>query len=236
MFKPGIPNLLVVLVVVNIAIYNYYPSKRFDTIVIHHSATDTGNYETIKKAHLTRGWTDAAYHLILSNGSTEIPAGYLEPTNRYLDMEPSVATKDRESNLRGIHLCIVGNYEKNEFPDELKAPLAHAVRLLQEKYDIGDDYILFHGRDCNATKCPGRHLRKKDLLHWIKTIADDCPVDIMIQQEKVISEAILRRPERRARNMEMIAVSAVLTAIWITFIFLSGKLSKKKKRKHRKTI
>ena len=65
-----------------------------------------------------------------------MPEGYLEVTGRYLHMSCSIATLNKYYNLKGIHLCVVGNYEEEAVQQSLRGPLAHAVKLLQEKYGM----------------------------------------------------------------------------------------------------
>ena len=114
------------------------------SIVIHHTASTVDNYESIRKAHLRRGWSDAAYHLILSNGSTEVPLGHLESTWRHRLSLFSVATRSKTCNVAGLHLAVVGNFETGEVPVELRPALAHAVTSLQRRYGIPDDRIFLH--------------------------------------------------------------------------------------------
>jgi len=159
---------------------------RFDAIVIHHSASTVDNYRTIADYHLKeKGWRDAAYHLIISNGSTEIPLGFLEATRRYQYLSPSPATKNMYYNLRAIHICVVGNYDKREMPVRLQEALADTIRQLQEKFGIADDHIFFH-RDCSSSSCPGSFITKEKLQKWLTSEADRCPKAVKIQHEKCI--------------------------------------------------
>jgi hypothetical protein len=162
---------------------------RFNAIVVHHSASSVDNYQSIAEFHRKeKRWGDAAYHLILSNGSTEIPLGFLEATSRYHYLSPSVATKNMYYNLRAIHICVVGDYDKHEMSAALKAALADAVHQLQEKYWIAGDKILFH-RDCSTSSCPGRFINKEKLHHWLASEISRCPISIKIQHEKIIDRA-----------------------------------------------
>jgi hypothetical protein len=149
-------GLLLFLMLLNLAAYQLLPRLRFKHIVIHHTASSEENYQSIKDYHAKRhGWQDAAYHLILSNGSTRVPLGHLEATGRYRSLSYSLATRSRYYNLTGLHLCVVGNYSETSMPAELRGPLAHALAVLQQRFHISDGQILFH-RDCNDTQCPGQ--------------------------------------------------------------------------------
>lgn len=72
------------LVVVNLAVVWWLGAHRFDSIVVHHTASEVDNLASIRAFHVQKhGWREAGYHLILSNGSTDVPLGYLEATSRY---------------------------------------------------------------------------------------------------------------------------------------------------------
>lgn len=182
--------LIAALAVIIAFAMTWFQEARFNCIIIHHTASKTDNYASIKRYHKKKGLRDAAYHLVLSNGSTEIPLGNLEPTGRYLALTHAMAVRDVKYNLTGLHLCIVGNYETNEVPGYMKPVIAHAVRALQNKFGIPDDRLLFH-RDVGKTKCPGKYLTKKDFLYWVRTMADQCPASIAAQQNEAIAAAPL---------------------------------------------
>lgn len=161
---------------------------RFDSIVVHHSASRTGDYASIQAIHAKRGWNDAAYQLILSNGSMDLPAGMLEASSHYRDLSPGPATSNQISNLGGLHICIIGNYQTDSFPDSLRPPLGRALRELSKKYHIKPEQILFH-RDVSPSVCPGKHIQKEEMLRWMRERADECPLEIAAQQDKTIAIA-----------------------------------------------
>jgi hypothetical protein len=170
-------------------IYFISEKVRFNAVVIHHSASSVDNYQSIAEFHRReRGWGDAAYHLILSNGSTEIPLGFLEATGRYRYLAPSVATKNMYYNLRAIHICVVGDYDKHQMPERVQAALIDVAHQLQEKYWIADDKIMFH-RDCSSSSCPGRLITKEKLQRWLASETSRCPILLKMQHEKIIGGA-----------------------------------------------
>ncbi|MBI9074519.1 MAG: N-acetylmuramoyl-L-alanine amidase [Desulfatibacillum sp.] len=180
--------LLVALVVLSALALTWFPKTRFDSIIIHHSASNTDNYESIRRYHAKKGMGDAAYHLLLSNGSTEVPLGSLEATGRYATLSHALGARSIRHNLTGLHICIVGNYETGQVPDNIKPAIAHAIRGLQKKFGIPDSKLLFH-RDIGQTKCPGKYFGKKEFLYWLRTLAGECPPSIAAQQDKVIESA-----------------------------------------------
>jgi hypothetical protein len=176
--------LLVVVFLIIVLLKFFYPT-RYKWIVIHHSASSHDNLASIRNFHYQRhGWLEAGYHLILSNGSTNIPTGHLEATNRYLLSSYSMASRNRKYNLRGIHLCVIGNYEDFPPSEIIKSSIASAINLLQKKYRIPDKHILLH-RDIGQTLCPGKHITKEQILFWKnahKTFSDE----VLEQQSCVI--------------------------------------------------
>jgi hypothetical protein len=179
---------LVILLALALGILFYIalPHYRFRSMVIHHSASASDNYASIKGFHKTRGWRDAAYHLILSNGSTSVPLGFLEASSRYRLLAYSPATKNGWCNLTGLHLCVVGDYDQGPVPQQLRPPLAHALRVLQKKFHLRDSQIIFH-RDCSPTSCPGRFITKEEISAWLEEEAARCPRVIKQQQLRVIN-------------------------------------------------
>ena len=208
--------LVTLLIAINLPALLFRQLEPFDALVIHHSASETDNYESIRTYHLAeRGWSDAAYHLILSNGSTgEIPFGHLEATGRFRELSRSVATRSPWYNRHAIHLCVIGDYENRAFPNALRAPLAHAVRLLQRRFGIADHDVLFH-RECSPSKCPGRHLNKIELHQWLLEEAGQCPDDIRGQQSRTIQIADAAAPVLNAAVSFQMVVSFAVLGVWL---------------------
>jgi hypothetical protein len=110
--------------------------------------------------------------------------GHLEATNRYRLSSYSMASRNPKYNLRGIHLCVIGNYEDHPPSESIKCSLVSAISLLQKKYRIPDEHILLH-RDIGQTLCPGKHITTEQILSW-KSIDQTLTGVIRIQQESVI--------------------------------------------------
>ncbi len=169
------------------------PRHRYTYIVVHHSASRNDNHASIRAFHAREhGWREAAYHLILSNGSAQVPLGHLEATDRYGQMGYSPATKNALYNLRGLHLCVIGNYEEKPVPANLQGPLANALGSLMEAYDIPFENVVLH-KEASSTACPGKHLTRSDLRRWLDGNAAACPPAVAAQQQLVIREPLSAR-------------------------------------------
>lgn len=230
--KCKIHYLLVLLVVFNAVVWLFLPRFRFSFIVIHHSASTRDNYESIRRYHEKKHplWFDAAYHIIFSNGSTDVLAGFLEPTDRYRYFHSSTATTSVEHNLKGLHLCLVGNYDKHEVPTNLRAPIAYLLHLLQKKFGMDDDDILFH-RDCNATKCPGKHITRERILTWLHEYSNSCPEHIRSQQEKCLDSAGFSSRTIRPFIARLFLLNLLIAGVWVTVFLIVNWV-----RAHRKVV
>lgn len=183
---PRVRTVFLAWIAVNV-LFLVLPRVRYRAIVVHHTASQSGDFRSVRRHHLSRGWLEIAYHFVLSNGSTDIGLGHLEPTWRYRLGLWSAGTKSRRANLTALHVCIVGNYEETELPKALEGPVGHAIRALQEKHGIPDDRILLH-RDCGRTACPGKNVTRERILAWTRK-ASDCPPEVRAQHLRAIGRA-----------------------------------------------
>ncbi|MEM7482399.1 MAG: peptidoglycan recognition family protein [Acidobacteriota bacterium] len=165
------------------------PRASYRALVIHHSAANVSDFYTIREAHRTRGWFESAYHLVLSNGSTDIPFGHLQPTRRYRLGLWSVATRSPRHNLTAIHLCVAGNFETSPVPAPLQVALGHAIQELQKRHGITADRIYLH-RDCSPTACPGRNIDSARLTAWAR-LGSQAPQAIRAQHRKALDSVRL---------------------------------------------
>ena len=85
-------------------------------VVLHHSASPEGSYNSIDKEHRNRlGWDGCGYHFIIGNG-TESPDGQIEVSQRWRNQKLGVHCRDGKNpdiNEYGIGICIVGDLDKN---------------------------------------------------------------------------------------------------------------------------
>ncbi len=206
-------TVLLILAAANGAFLFLFPRLFYNYIVIHHSGTRTGNYETIRSFHeREHHWSDAGYHLILSNGTSGVPPGHLEATGRYRNAVRAFATQSTAHNYFGIHVCIIGDYSRSEVPPELAAALGNCIRELQHRFWIPDDRIVFH-RDVGATECPGIHITHEDVIRWKDAGAHPPPASVLAQQSVALDEFTLGLTGRpRIRHAVLAALNAAVLA------------------------
>lgn len=111
-----------------------------DTIIVHHSATDTGTVESIRRYHVeVNGWDDIGYHwLVYRDGS--VHAGRPEQLQ-------GAHAKGR--NARSIGICLIG---RDDFTAAQLAALTRLVSEIRGRYP-GAKRIERHHEEC-----PGRGL------------------------------------------------------------------------------
>lgn len=123
--------------------------RRIDKIIIHCSATKEGQYvdvETIRRWHLTRGFSDIGYHYVI----------YLDGSvhdGRPMEL-PGVHCKGH--NAHSIGICYIGGLDKNLNPKDTRtakqeASLVKLVKDLKERFPGAT----VHGHNEFSTKpCP----------------------------------------------------------------------------------
>lgn len=133
--------------------------KRWNCIVVHHTATSFGSASIIDKWHREGNhWEGVGYDFVIGNG-TSTPDGLVEPTFRWTQQRTGAhcKTPDNSVNERGIGICLIGNFDKtNPTPKQMQA-LAKLVKYLQKRYGIPKSRIYGHKdvRGANPTRCPG---------------------------------------------------------------------------------
>jgi len=137
-------------------------SREINRIIIHCSASDFGDVETIRKWHLERGFSDIGYHYVILNGNRM-------PFGEYKDIDDGLIELGRPWWRQGAHtkgenydslgICLIGNPKFIGAPEmwftenQLKS-LRRLVSQLMQEFDIPPSQI--HGHNEYAPKlCPG---------------------------------------------------------------------------------
>lgn len=134
--------------------------RRWQGIVVHHTALDSGSAKSIDRLHRNRGFDGLGYHFVIDNGLGG-PNGRVEVGYRWQRQEKGAhcRVKANDSNYwneRTIGICLVGNFENTRPTKAQYDSLARLIRFLQDRYRIPTSKIKGHG-DIKATKCPGKY-------------------------------------------------------------------------------
>lgn len=131
---------------------------RWDYIVIHHSATTSGDAARFDRAHKKRGWDGLGYHFVIGNG-TDSGNGQIEVGFRWTQQRTGAhcKTPDNRYNAHGIGICLVGNFEHARPTQAQMESLAKLVGFLNARCHIAPGRILVHGGITGKTLCPGRN-------------------------------------------------------------------------------
>lgn len=136
-----------------------YPSRKWRYIIIHHSATETGNSLTFHKSHLQKGWDrGVGYHFVIDNNQSGKQDGQIEVTPRWIKQEDGAHCKASDMNVKAIGICLVGNFSQEHVSRKQMDSLVYLVNKLRRYYNIPAPNILGHGQVPGAnTECPGKN-------------------------------------------------------------------------------
>jgi len=101
------------------------PDRRtIDTIIIHHSATESGTVESIRRFHVgQRGWDDIGYHYLIT------PDGIV-----HAGRDPErIGAHAKGRNLNSLGICLIGT---DTFSHAQLKALAQTVAILKHQYPI----------------------------------------------------------------------------------------------------
>ncbi len=148
----------------------YVPaSKRWKYIVIHHSATERGNFEIFDKEHRKRGFQHGlGYHFLINNGTYGTRMGEIHIGERWYRQQIGAHCKAMNMNEQGIGICLVGNFNEKGVPPEQLASALWLIKRLQKHYGIPDERVIRH-RDAKigGTDCPGNHFPWRNFQHTL---------------------------------------------------------------------
>ena len=143
----------------------YPPSrleKKWEAIIVHHSATNNGNVAIFDKKHREENhWDGVAYDFVIGNG-TDSGDGQVEVTFRWRKQMTGAhcKTPNNWANKDGIGICLVGNFNKTAPSSRQVQSLVKLIRFLKKRYGIPNNRIYGHKNTPGArvTECPGRNL------------------------------------------------------------------------------
>jgi hypothetical protein len=143
-------------------------ARQWETIVLHHSATEGATVAAIDAAHRQRRdakgtpWLGIGYHFVVGDGQG-MPDGAIEPTFRWRGQLHGAHAGDRIHNDTGIGICLVGNFDEHSPSARQIAATKKLIADLRATYAIEVENVLVH-RDLSATNCPGKFFQLNDFL------------------------------------------------------------------------
>ncbi|MHC4171277.1 MAG: peptidoglycan recognition protein family protein [Planctomycetota bacterium] len=136
--------------------------KQWTAIVIHHSATETGNVAIFDRMHREENhWDGVGYDFVIGNG-TDSGDGQVEVTFRWRQQVPGAhcgGTPDNWANADAVGICLVGNFNNTEPTANQMQSLSKLVGFLLKRYEIRTERIYGHSSTPGAqvTDCPGTY-------------------------------------------------------------------------------
>jgi hypothetical protein len=136
------------------------PLKEWRYIVLHHTASKSGDVASIHAEHQQRKdadgnpWRGIGYHFVIGNGDG-MPDGAIEPTFRWRDQSSGAHAGVGLYNDYGVGICLIGNFEETPPTARQIASVKRLVAALKATCKIEAGGVIRHG-DVKATECPGK--------------------------------------------------------------------------------
>lgn len=156
-------------------------SNRWNTIVVHHTATAAGSAASIDRAHRDRGWDGLGYHFVIGNGTGaadgQVEVGYRwreQAAGAHCRLTAAYARQRGVSdpgyyNEHGIGIVLIGDFEKTRPTAAQMKSLAVLVAFLMDKCNIPESRVFVHG-GLDQTKCPGHNFSLADLKRRVREL------------------------------------------------------------------
>ncbi len=147
---------------------NQFKIRPWKYIVIHHSASDSGDAASIGKYHKeTRGWVNGlGYDFLIGNGNGARD-GQIEVGDRWNKQIDGAHAGNPEYNKHGIGICLVGNFDNDQPTNQQISSLLYLINYLQKRCNIHKDNVIMH-KTFRKTVCPGKHFPYNKLLARLK--------------------------------------------------------------------
>jgi len=141
-------------------------SNRWNSIVIHHSASDRSTPQGMRDWHVNgRGWVALGYHFVIGNG-VGYGDGKVYVGERWTKQMHGAhcKTPGNQYNNHGIGICLIGDLQTHAPTRNQIAALTKLLAFLTAESRIPSSRILTHGGVTGKTECPGRYFSLRPVL------------------------------------------------------------------------
>ena len=149
------------------------PENNWKYIVIHHSATESGNAANFDRYHRkVKHWKfGLAYHFVIGNGSGS-DDGEIEVGTRWRKQIHGAHTANMDFNRIAIGICIVGNLEDEMLTPKQFDSIYQIILHLSRRYSIPLSNIIMHNQviQKKGTLCPGKNFPYTDLTNKLANV------------------------------------------------------------------
>jgi hypothetical protein len=160
-----------------------YPNKvdrPWRYIVLHHSASASGNYDQIDAEHRKiLGINGCGYHFVIGNG-TGSRDGQIEVSQRWINQKQGAHTRNartHDADEYGIGICLVGDFDKQPPSPKQIAATKALIEYLNKRYNIAPDGLRTHSHlAATTTVCPGKFFPSEAMLMVTKDAMNERPV------------------------------------------------------------
>jgi hypothetical protein len=158
----------------------FYPNKAdrpWRYIVLHHSASATGNYDQIDREHRKiLGYDGCGYHFVIGNGAGSAD-GQIEVAQRWDNQKQGVHCRNARSHEMdeyGIGICLVGDLDQQPPTPRQVAATQALVGYLSQRYRIEPGHVSTHSHfAATPTVCPGKYFPSQLINSSTKEAAHD---------------------------------------------------------------
>ena len=129
-------------------------------IVIHHSLTkDSGtvSWNAIRRFHVEQQkWRAIGYHFGVERVADSSGAEYVEVLMGRMLHETAAAVKEQTMNTRGVHVCVIGNFDDETPPKAVWDRTVELVAFLAELLEVPTVNVEPHSLYAPYKSCPGK--------------------------------------------------------------------------------
>jgi len=138
--------------------------RAWQTITVHHSATESGNGMRFHRHHESRQMKGLFYHFVIGNGEG-FPDGGIEIGWRW-------GAQAEANRPLDIQICVVGDFTRQKMTPAQLTTLTQLVSILSSRYNIPVNGIRRH-KDIpgQTTACPGARFPFHQLLSSLTEVA-----------------------------------------------------------------